>query len=149
MIMSFNMRLALDIDGTITADPDFFVRCSKGVLRAGGEVHVVSARSPEARAETLDELRDLGVKFSYLHLIPHISAAQDLCPHTSLDWFQRHLWLKVHYALSNGLTHFVDDDPKVLDLLRRFAPSITAIPFQNRAKLPEYIAHSGGKSHCA
>jgi len=143
------MRLALDIDGTITADPDFFVRCSQDVLRAGGEVHVVSTRSPEARTETLDELRDLGVKFLYLHLIPHISAAQSLCPHTSLDWFQRHLWLKVNYAVSNGLTHFVDDDPKVLDLLRRFAPSITAIPFQNRAKLSEYIAHSGGKSHCA
>jgi len=133
--MSLNMRLALDIDGTITADPDFFVRCSQDVLRAGGEVHVVSTRSPEARAETLDELRELNVKFSYLHLIPHMSAAQDLCPHTSLDWFQRHLWLKVDYALRKGLTHFVDDDPKVLSLLARFAPLITAISFQRRTEL--------------
>ncbi len=129
------MRLALDIDGTITADPVFFVRCSQDVLRAGGEVHVVSTRSPEARAETLQELRELGIKFSHLHLIPHMSSAQDLCPHTSLDWFQRHLWLKVDYALRNSLTHFVDDDPKVLGLLARFAPLITTISFQRRAEL--------------
>ncbi len=129
------MRLALDIDGTITADPDFFASYAKGVLRTGGEVHVVSTRSPEARAETLDELRELNVKFSFLHLIPHISAAQDICPHTSLDWFQRHLWLKVDYALRNSLSHFVDDDPKVLGLLARFAPLITAISFQRRAEL--------------
>ena len=129
------MRLALDIDGTITADPDFFVRCSQDVLRAGGEVHVVSARSPEMRAETLDDLRELNVKFSHLHLIPHISVAQGLCPHTSLDWYQRHLWFKVDYALRKGLTHFVDDEPKVLSLLARFAPLITAISFQRRTEL--------------
>jgi len=130
-----DMRLALDIDGTITSDPDFFARLVQDVIRDGGEVHVVSSRSPEARRETLSELSQFGIRFSALHLIPTISAAQTLCPHRELDWFQRHLWLKVDYALANGITHFVDDDRKVLALFARFAPSVAAIDFENRERL--------------
>jgi len=126
------MRLALDIDGTITSDPGYFCRVSSGVIAVGGEVHVVSSRSVEGRLETLAELRDLEIEFSALHLLPSINAAQSLCPHKELDWFQRYLWLKVDYALTNGITHFVDDDPKVLDLLARFAPGVIAIPFEGR-----------------
>jgi hypothetical protein len=129
------MRLALDIDGTITSDPDFFARLAQDVIRGGGEVHVVSSRSPEARRETLSELSQFGIRFSALHLIPTISAAQSLCPHRELDWFQRHLWLKVDYALANGITHFVDDDRKVLALFARFAPSVAAIDFEDRERL--------------
>ncbi len=43
------MRLALDIDGTITSDPDFFARLLQVVIWGDGEVHVVSSRSPEGR----------------------------------------------------------------------------------------------------
>ena len=129
------MRLALDIDGTITSDPVFFARLGRNVIRGGGEVHVVSSRSPEARRETMSELSQLGIGYSTLHLIPAMSAAQTLCPHRELDWFQRHLWLKVDYALANGITHFVDDDRKVLALFARFAPSVAAIDFEDRERL--------------
>lgn len=130
-----DMRLALDIDGTITSDPGFFARLVQEVIRDGGKVHVVSSRSPQGRRETLAELSQLGIRFSALHLIPSISAAQTLCPHRELDWFQRHLWLKVDYALANGITHFVDDDRKVLALFARFAPSVAAIDFEDRERL--------------
>ena len=63
------------------------------------------------------------------------SAAQTLCPHEGLDWYQRHQWLKAHYALANGLTHFVDDERKVLVLFARFAPSVVAIDFKDRSVL--------------
>lgn len=126
------MRLALDIDGTISADPDFFAEVANGVIRRGGEVHVVSSRSPVVRRETLVVLTQWGIRHTALHLLPVLSAAQNLCPHKELDWFLRHLWLKVDYALSNGITHFVDDDPKVMSLLARFAPSVVAIRFEGR-----------------
>lgn len=126
------MRLALDIDGTITGDPGFFVRISREVIERGGDVHVVSSRSPESRSETLSELRQLGLQFTALHLIAGIESAQKLCPHRDLDWFQRYLWLKVDYALAHKITHFVDDDAKVLELLVRFAPTIKAINFRER-----------------
>ena len=70
------MRLGLDIDGTINADPVFFGSRASTVIKSGGEVHVVTSRSPEARAETVTELRELGIRYSTLHLLPHISAAR-------------------------------------------------------------------------
>ena len=126
------MRLGLDIDGTITADPVFFRERAAAVITNGGEVHVVSSRSPEARVETVTELSELGIRYSTLHLLPHISAAQWLCPHRELDWYQKHMWLKVAYALEYRLDCFVDDDPKVLALFDRYAPSINALSFLDR-----------------
>lgn len=127
--------LALDIDGTITADPGFFANLSGLWIAGGKEVHIVSSRSPEARRETIAELKDYGIPFTALYLLPPISAAQKLCPHQNLDWFQRHCWLKVDYALAHGITHFVDDDPKVLALFNRYASEVMAIAFADRNKL--------------
>ena len=133
-------RIGLDIDGTITADPDFFAGIARIWLRAGREVHIVSARSPEARAETVWELNQFGVTFTELYLLPHPSVAWFLCPHGDLDWYQRYLWLKVNYALTHGVTHFVDDDPEVLDLFARFATRMTALSFDNRHELLTSVA---------
>ena len=49
------MRLGLDIDGTITADPVFFGERASTVIKNGCEVHVVTSRSPEAQVETVTE----------------------------------------------------------------------------------------------
>ncbi len=67
---------------------------ASAVIKNSGEVHVVSSRSPEARVETVTESGELGIRYSTLHLLPHMSAAQWLCPHRELDWYQRHMWLK-------------------------------------------------------
>ena len=142
------MRLALDIDGTITGDPRFFAGVCRNVLR-GGEVHIVSSRSPEARRETISELSELGITYSALHLIAPISAAQTRCPHRELDWLQRHLWLKVDYALNHEVTHFVDDDRKVLALFARYAPSVVAVDFENRQTLLRHPIVSGHSDHDA
>ena len=128
------MNLGLDIDGTITGDPKFFSRICRDVL-LGGEVHIVSSRSQEALQETIKELAELSITYTTIHLLAPMSEAQIICPHSGLDWYQRHQWLKVDYALANGLTHFVDDDPKVLSLFNRFAPSIAAIDFKRREQL--------------
>ena len=60
--------LGLDIDGTITSDPNFFAGIARRWLKAGQEVHIVSSRSSEVRAETLFELKDLGIAFTSLYL---------------------------------------------------------------------------------
>ncbi len=138
-------RIALDIDGTITADPDFFARVARKWLETGREVHIVSSRSPEARPETLLELKQLGVTFTALYLLPNFSAAQTMCPHAELDWYHRHLWLKVDYSLTHSVTHFVDDDPMVLGLFERFAPEVNALSFDNRHQLPQ--PSRGSKDH--
>ena len=126
------LKIALDIDGTITADPPFFSTLARTVLDSGGEIHIVSTRSREGYDETVAEIRGYGIPWTALYLLPPISIAQQRCPHRELDWFQKHLWLKVDYALQNGITHFVDDDQKVLNLLIRFAPDILAISAGDR-----------------
>lgn len=94
--------------------------------------------------ETVDELAKLGIAYSALHLLAPMSSAQALCPHNGLDWYQRHQWLKVAYALANGLTHFVDDDQKVLNLFNRFAPSVMAIDFNDRKLLLNLVRPASG-----
>lgn len=128
-------RIGLDIDGTIIADPDFFARVARKWLEVGREVHIVSSRSPEARPATLLELKQLGIGFTALYLLPDIGAAWTLCTHAELDWYRRHLWLKVDYALTHGVTHFVDNDPMVLGLFAWYAPQVTALSFDNRHQL--------------
>lgn len=113
--------IGLDIDGTITANPNLYARLSQEVRSRGGEVHVVSSRSESARDESLVELRDYGILFDNLYLIPSLSQSDVLCPHAELGWYDRFLWGKVAYALDRQLTHFVDDDVKVAALFRKFA----------------------------
>lgn len=121
------MRLGLDIDGTITRDPLRFAEIARSCMAAGGQVHIVTSRSEASRSPTLDELRGYRVPFTAIHFLGEMSRAADACPHKSLDWFERYLWQKVAYATQHGLTHFIDDDSKVLSLFARFAPEVVAI----------------------
>ena len=131
--------VGLDIDGTITADPDFFAGLTRDLLAVGCQVHIVSSRSPEGLNGTQKELAEYGVQYSRLYLLPPISVAQELAPHVSLDWYQKHQWQKVRYSLEQGITHFADDETKVLSLFKRFAPDIVAVPFENRRILVDLI----------
>ena len=133
------MKLFLDIDETITADPTFFAAVSLRVLTCGGEVHVVSSRSREAMKQTRAEIDAYEIVYSSIFLLPSLSEAQLLCPHRELDWFQKHLWLKINYAIEHGITHAVDDDLKVLSLFKRYAPKIRTVTVQDRMKLLQYL----------
>ena len=77
------LHIELDIDGTITAEPDFFLGVERRWLESGREVHIVSTRSPEARAETLLKLKQLGVSFTALYLLPYYGVAETLYPHAN------------------------------------------------------------------
>ena len=116
--------LGLDIDGTIAAAPALFARLSQFVRDSGGRVVVITSRSLQAQKETVVELAGYGLDYSALHFLPSIDEGARLCPHRDLDWFQRYLWAKVAIAEDCGVTDFVDDDPRVIDLFSRFAPQI-------------------------
>ncbi len=131
------LRLGLDIDGTITADPKLFAEICTHCRESGGQVHIVTARSEAGRAETVKEMRDYGLAFDKLHFIGEFSRANEVCPHTELDWFKRYLWQKVEYARQVGLMHFVDDDPKVLSLFAAYAPGIVATSAVDRVRIAD------------
>lgn len=139
--------IGLDIDGTITQDPAFFSALTRDCRRHGISTHVVSSRSREGRTDTIIELREYQITYDELYLLPSISEAQTLCPYGELDWFSRHGWLKSDYALQNGLSHFVDDDERILALFRKYTPGIEVISvierYRLRALIPNVSASHG------
>jgi hypothetical protein len=118
--------LGLDIDDTITRDPVFFKQLTDSVTNNGGKVYIVSSRvaNPEVRVKTRAELRDYGIHFEELHLLPSVETARKTCPHKALDWYSMYLWQKVDYCLQRKVTHYFDDDQKVIPLFRKYAPEI-------------------------
>ena len=61
-----NMRVMLDIDGTITHSPDFFKMFSV-LFSEVAEIHVVTARNFEKYHEsTVAELQELGIQYHKL-----------------------------------------------------------------------------------
>ena len=117
-------RLGLDIDDTITADPTGFARIAGRVRARGGEMHVVTSRSAEARRETIAELAGYGLRYDQLFFLPPMSMANLICPLPQLDWYSKFLWGKLDYAQAHGLECFVDDDDRVGRLFRQLAPEI-------------------------
>jgi len=134
---SNGLRLGLDIDGTITADPKLFAEISTYCRKHGGQVHIVTSRSEAGRRETVLELQGYGIQFDRMQFIDEMSRANDNCPHKELNWYQRYLWQKVAYAKQHGLMHFVDDDPKVLSLFASYAPGIVATSAADRVRIAD------------
>jgi hypothetical protein len=133
------IRIGLDIDGVITADPNRFADLSKRLIELTADVRIVTSRSAQSRKDTEQELEKYGVNYSELYLLPAISQAQSLCPHTRLNWFEKYLWQKVDYALTWNLTHFVDDDAAVEKLFVMFAPSILFIRYPDSVVWSELL----------
>ena len=119
--------IGIDIDGTITLDPAFYSAFTRNCKRSNIVVHIVSARPPESRVETEAELQELDIVFDELHLLPSMEEAITLCPHSEIEWFDRHAWMKIDYAVRKELSHFVDDNERVLRLFRSYAPQVTLV----------------------
>jgi hypothetical protein len=131
------VNLAFDIDDTITAKPALFaaLSCAAGVKK----VLIVSSRgnSEESRRLTLEELKSIGIRHHGLHLLDDGPEARNRCPHPDLDWYQRYLWQKVEICLREKIDIIFEDDPKVIDLFRRFAPKILVMQVHRTARTEE------------
>lgn len=121
-----SMNIGLDIDNTITSYPSFFRSLSEDVQRLQGQVFIVSSRTKLADVEvaTIKELRDIGIHFNELYLLPSFEEAELSCSHNDLDWYQKYLWQKVDFCIRRKITAFFDDDSKVISLFRRYASTI-------------------------
>ncbi len=121
------MKITLDIDGTITVNPEFFALLSRAVRRDGGRIYVVTSRlgTPESERETRRELDNWKIEFDELIFIPASGdPGQIPCPHQDLDWYQKYLWQKVSICLDRGVGLVFEDDPKVIALFEKHAPAI-------------------------
>lgn len=60
------MIWAIDMDGVITSNPDFFKWWTYQLHKNGHEIYIVSARNPKREQETLDELKHWGITSDHL-----------------------------------------------------------------------------------
>lgn len=120
--------ISLDIDGTITAYPEYFSKLSQQIYESEGKVVIISSRidTPEVRSETEQELASYGVKYDTLYLFKSMDDMPE-CPHDELDWQDQYLWQKVAYAEAVGVSVHYDDDDRVLELFRKYAPEIDVV----------------------
>jgi uncharacterized HAD superfamily protein len=81
------MKVALDIDGTISEHPEFFAMLS-AALRAGGHrVLVLTYRDQSRDAATREQLTAWGVVFDELVIAPSLEAKGELCRTHGVDLF--------------------------------------------------------------
>jgi len=62
------MNIGIDIDGTITAAPEFFAVLTRAFRQAGHKVYIVTYRQPLAVQSTRDELARWGIEYDDMHL---------------------------------------------------------------------------------
>lgn len=131
------MNLALDIDGTITRNPEFFSILSKAVRRSGGKVCIVTSRGTgsEARAATREEIASYGIEYDDLIVIPDSGTGEQIpCPHQELDWYQKYLWQKVSVCVDRGVEVVFEDDEKVIELFEKYAPGVQVYQVKTKGR---------------
>lgn len=62
------MKVVFDIDETITRCPEFFAIASRGLLREGHEVFIVTKRFKRLREKTEKQLAEWGVNYTALYM---------------------------------------------------------------------------------
>jgi hypothetical protein len=81
------MKVALDIDGTISERPEFFAVLSAALRAAGHQVLVLTYRDPARTEAARDQLAAWGITFDELVISPSLEAKGALCGELGVDLF--------------------------------------------------------------
>ena len=81
------MKIALDIDGTISEHPNFFAVLSSSFRAAGHQVLVLTYRDPERAALTEAELLQWGIEYDELVYSRSLQQKGELCAEHRVDLF--------------------------------------------------------------
>jgi hypothetical protein len=81
------MKVALDIDGTISESPEFFAVLSAALRAAGHFVLVLTYRDPDRVEATKAQLVTWGVEFDELVFAPTLEGKGQLCATHGVDLF--------------------------------------------------------------
>lgn len=66
------MRWLIDIDGTITSNPQFFSFLTYQIRKkenSGNVVHILTNRNPNREHETIDTLIQMGIEYDHIHFM--------------------------------------------------------------------------------
>jgi uncharacterized HAD superfamily protein len=81
------MKVALDIDGTISEFPEFFALLSTALRAVGHQVVVLTYRDPARIEVTKDRLSEWGIEFDELVIASSLEAKGELCRTLGIDLF--------------------------------------------------------------
>ncbi len=81
------MRIALDIDGTISEHPEFFAVLSSALRAAGHYVLVLTYRDPANTDSTKAQLAGWCVEFDELVIAPSLEGKGELCAAHGVNLF--------------------------------------------------------------
>jgi hypothetical protein len=79
------MKIAIDIDGTISERPEFFAILSTALRAAGHQVLILTYRDPKRDEATRARLSAWGVQFDDLVIAPSLEAKGELCGTLGVD----------------------------------------------------------------
>jgi len=115
------MKIALDIDDTITKYPQFFSQ-----LSYEHDVVIVTSRSntQESIETTKELLEDLNIKFSMIYFCDWNMDAEFGVP-DELEGSERLLYQKVLACRTEQVDALFDDDPTVQSLIKKHLPQVS------------------------
>ncbi len=114
------MKIALDIDDTITKYPDFFAKLSK----QHDCVIVTSRDATVASVEHTKQLmNELSIRYSALYFCDWQADLSDLIPE-ELEGAKRLLYQKVLACKKAQVTAIFDDDVTVQQLIKQYLPEV-------------------------
>jgi hypothetical protein len=98
--MKYKIKIAVDLDGTISEYPEFFKLFTKAMSQAGCQIYILTDRPPGTEDEVADQLRDYGITYQTIKITGH----------------------KSRYILKQGISVLFDDvDHYFLDLPAKVA----------------------------
>ncbi|MEA3489487.1 MAG: hypothetical protein U9R44_03975 [Candidatus Omnitrophota bacterium] len=120
------MKVGIDVDDTILRTPELFSVLSRALKDNGHEVYIVTTRPRTGldRKRTLDDLSRCDVVYDVIYHLPKQEGEVDDCPHEGLDDYQKFVWQKVRYCREKGIDIFFDDDSRLIEVFKRYAPEI-------------------------
>ena len=119
------MKIGLDIDETISTNPEFYSELSRDTYKDGGSIVIISSRSEnqEVRDITMAELLKWGIGYDKLYLFKPLENIEHLCPY-DLKPHQKYLWQKAYYCIDENVDCYYDDDDNVIELFKAYVPNI-------------------------
>lgn len=119
------MKIAFDLDGTITAHPEFFRTLYEAwTAKLGHPPYIITARKPSDRAMTVEQLKSYGV-LGYLdvdHLL-HMYPFDYVWPFASADdekyIKQQHAYWKAEVCRRLDVSVLIDDCPRNAEACQR------------------------------
>ncbi len=120
------MKIGLDVDDTIMRAPELFSLLSKAASEAGWQIHVITTRpdTESDRQRTIDDLEKEKISYHTAYHLPKQEGEVEDCPYEDLDSYHKFVWQKVRYCQEEGIDIYFDDDERVVELFKIFAPKI-------------------------